>query len=52
MTKKKKKKWKYWIQRVIIGDVCSWRFPGNSFTEISFTTMVYGEDTFFVFEDF
>ena len=34
------------IERVIIDLVCSWRFPVNSFTDIFFTMVVYGENAF------
>jgi len=37
---------KFIIERVIIDLVCSWRCPVNSFTDVSFIMVVYGENAF------
>ncbi len=40
------------IERVIIGLICSWRWPVNSLTDISFTAAAYGENAFLAIGEF
>ncbi len=40
------------MQRVIADHVYSWRCPVSSFTDVSFTVVVYGENAFWATGDF